>query len=139
MSGDNNFGKGLLIGFLTGGAVGAILALLYAPKSGRELREDLRSKADDYLDDAERYMSEAKGRAIDLINEGKKKSEKLIKDARDKSDELLKDAEKMFKDAKTKAGDYIQTGKESMDQKREQIKGAIKAGVEAYKEAKKEE
>ena len=139
MSGDNNFGKGLLIGFLTGGAVGAIIALLYAPKSGRELREDIRNRTDDYLDDAERYMSEAKGKAMDLINDGKKKSDKLIRDAREKSDELLKDAERMFKDAKSRAGDYIQSGKESVDQKREQIKGAIKAGVEAYKESKKEE
>jgi gas vesicle protein len=137
MSNDSNFGKGLLIGFLTGGAIGAVIALLYAPKSGRELRSDIRHKADDYLDDAERYISEAKDKAIDLINEGKRKSDRLIKDAKDKSDQLLKDAEKMFTDAKSKAGDYISTGKENIEQKRDQIKGAIKAGVDAYKEAKK--
>jgi len=138
MSHENNFSKGLLIGLLTGGAIGAVLALLYAPKSGRELRNDIRLKADDYLDDAERYITEAKDKAIDLINDGKRKSDKLIKDAKDKSDVLLKDAEKMFKDAKTKAGDYIETGKESIDHKRDQIKSAIKAGVDAYKETKKE-
>ena len=138
MSHENNFSKGLLSGLLTGGAIGAVLALLYAPKSGRELRNDIRLKADDYLDDAERYITEAKDKAIDLINDGKRKSDKLIKDAKDKSDVLLKDAEKMFKDAKTKAGDYIETGKESIDHKRDQIKSAIKAGVDAYKETKKE-
>jgi len=138
MSHENNFSKGLLIGLLTGGAIGAVLALLYAPKSGRELRNDIRLKADDYLDDAERYITEAKDKAIDLINDGKRKSDKLIKDAKDKSDVLLKDAEKMFKDAKTKTGDFLETGKENIDHKRDQIKSAIKAGVDAYKETKKE-
>jgi gas vesicle protein len=138
MSHENNFSKGLLIGLLTGGAIGAVLALLYAPKSGRELRNDIRLKADDYLDDAERYIIEAKDKAIDLINDGKRKSDKLIKDAKDKSDVLLKDAEKMFRDAKTKTGDFLETGKENIDHKRDQIKSAIKAGVDAYKETKKE-
>jgi gas vesicle protein len=139
MSEETNFGKGLLIGFLTGGAVGAVIALLYAPKSGSELRHDIREKADDYLDEAEKYISEAKDKAIDMINDGKKKSDKLIRDAKEKSDQLLKDAEKMFKEAKSKSDEFIQTGKENIDQKRGQIKGAIKAGVDAYKETKKSE
>lgn len=134
-----NFRKGLLIGLLTGGALGAVLALLYAPKSGKELRRDIRNKADEYMDEAEKYIADAKDKAIDLINEGKKRSEKLIKDAREKSDQLLKDAEKVFKDAKDKAGDVIQSGKDVVEQKRDQIKSAIKAGVEAYKETKRSE
>lgn len=69
---ENNMGKGLLIGFLAGGAVGAVLALLYAPKSGKELRNDIKVKADGYLDEAEKYIAEAKDKAKDLINEGKK-------------------------------------------------------------------
>lgn len=132
-----NFRKGMFIGFLTGGALGAALALLYAPKSGKELRKDIRDKSDEYLDEAEKYIAEAKDKAIDLINEGKKRSEKLIKDAKDKSDQLLKDAEKLFHDAKGKGSEYLSTGKESIEQKKDQVKSAIKAGVDAYKETKK--
>ena len=44
--------KGLLIGFLTGGIVGAAIALLYAPKSGKELRKDIKDKADEFKDEA---------------------------------------------------------------------------------------
>ena len=120
-----------------GGALGAALALLYAPKAGKELRKDIRDKSDEYLDEAEKYIAEAKDKAIDLINEGKKRSERLIKDAKDKSDHLLKDAEKLFNDAKGKGSEYLSTGKESIDQKKDQIKSAIKAGVDAYKETKK--
>lgn len=139
MAQDNNIGKGIVIGFIAGGALGAALALLYAPKSGRELREDIRGKTDEALDEAEKYIAEAKDKAIDLINDGKKKSDKLIKDAKEKSDKLLKDAEKVFEEAKTKAGEYVKTGKETAGQKRDQLKTAIKAGVDAYKETKKSE
>ncbi len=139
MAQENNFGKGLLLGLLTGGAIGAAFALLYAPKSGKELREEIKSKSDDYLEDAEKYLTEAKDKAINLINEGKKKSDKLIKDAKIKSDKLMKDAEKVMHDAKLKTSDYLKTGKETAGQKRDQIKTAIKAGVDAYKETKKSE
>ena len=35
MAQNNGLLKGLVIGVLAGGAVGALIALLYAPKSGR--------------------------------------------------------------------------------------------------------
>lgn len=135
----NNFSKGLLIGLFTGGALGAAMALLYAPKSGKELRKDIRDRSDEYLDEAEKYISQAREKAVDMINEGKKRSEKLIKDAKDRSDQLMKDAERVYKDAKGKASDSIKTGKESLDQKKEQVRDAIKAGVDAYKESKNTE
>ena len=136
MSQDNS-GKGLLIGFLAGGVVGAIVALLYAPKSGRELRNDIRTKSDEYYDDVEKYFAEARDKAKDLINEGKKKSDKLISDAKVKSEELLKDAERIFNDAKSKAEGYVSKGKDTIDQETAKVKTAIKAGVDAYKETKK--
>ncbi len=46
MAENNGMVKGLVIGLLAGGAIGAIVALLYAPKSGKELRADIREKAD---------------------------------------------------------------------------------------------
>ena len=133
---ENNVGKGLLIGFLAGGAIGAILALLYAPKSGKEFRSDIKEKADEYLGEAEKYIADAKDKAKDMINEGKKKSEKLISDAKIKSEELLKDAEKIFGEAKLKATTTINTGKENIESESGRLKEAVKAGVDAYKSAK---
>ena len=136
MSEESNLGKGVIIGFIAGGALGAALALLYAPKSGKELRQEIKVKTDDYLGEAEKYIAEAKDKAIDLINEGKKKSEKIIKDARVKSEELLKDAEKVLEDARSKTDELVKTGKEKVGKKSGQLKTAVKAGVEAYKETK---
>jgi len=136
MENDNNAGKGLLIGLLAGGAIGAVLGLLFAPKSGKELRNDIRIRTDEYLDDADRYIADARTKAKDLINDGKKKSEKIISDAKTKSDELLKDAEKVFNDAKAKANTAYQSGKKTVEDETGKLKTAFKAGVDAYKESK---
>ncbi len=133
---NNNLTKGLLLGFLAGGAAGAILALLYAPKSGKEFRADIKHKADDYLEEADKYLSEAKDKAMDLINEGRKRSEKIIKDAKSKSDDILKDAEKIFHDAKAKTSDAVHSGKVKVESEAGRIKDSVKAGIDAYKEAK---
>jgi gas vesicle protein len=54
---------GVLLAFLAGGLVGAGLALLYAPVSGREARErigglaeDLRKKTDEWAGDAKKKV-----------------------------------------------------------------------------------
>ena len=126
MSQDNGMVKGLLIGLLAGGVVGAIIALLYAPKTGRELRADIKTKAGDLAKDAEEYVEVAKSKAVDIINEGKKKSEQLISDAKKRAETLLVDAEKILSGAREKAGTLAEEGT--------RIKGAIKAGVDAYKD-----
>lgn len=132
-----NKGSGLFFGFLAGGIIGAVVALLYAPKSGREFRKDIKEKTDGYLDDVEKYMAEAREKAKNLINEGKKKSEKIIDEAKVKSEEILKDAEKLLKDAKVKTGEALHSSKGILDSESGKIKSAVKAGVDAYKETKK--
>jgi gas vesicle protein len=136
MAGDNNSGKSLLVGLFLGGAIGAALGILFAPKAGRELRQDIKNKSDEYIDETEKYIADARTKAKDLINEGKKRSEKLISDAKTKSDELMKDAEKVFNEAKQKASGAIQTGKKNLESESDKLKTAFKAGVDAYKESK---
>lgn len=76
MADENGLGKGLFLGLLAGTLIGSAIALLYAPKSGKELRGELRSKGEELLDESEEYLEKAKVRASELINDGKKKSEK---------------------------------------------------------------
>lgn len=118
---ENKMAKGLMVGFFTGGIVGAVIALLYAPKSGKELRDDIKRKSTELVDEAEEYLETAKKKANDLINEGKEKSNQLISDAKVKAQSLFKDAEKILSDAKGKASDEAT-----------RLKSAVKAGVEAF-------
>lgn len=117
--------KGLLIGFLAGSVVGAIAALLYAPKSGKELRSDIKRKAGDIKEDAAEYMKAARQKTVDLVNQGKERSDRVISDAREKAEHILGDAEKMLTGIRERA--TTEGGK---------VKSAFRAGVEAYKNEK---
>ncbi len=133
---ENKMAKGLMLGFLTGGIVGAVIALLYAPKSGKELRNDIKQKKDELLDDTTEYMKIAKAKANELINEGKKNSEQLIKDAKEKAKALLDDANTVLNEAKAKTSDKLGAAKEKIVTETERIKDAFKAGLDAYNEEK---
>lgn len=56
---------------LFGLGVGALIALLYAPKAGEEMREDLRRKANDSTDYIKRRSDEVRKQAGDMIEKGK--------------------------------------------------------------------
>ena len=136
MSQENGYVKGLFIGLLAGGAIGAIVALLYAPKSGKELRKNIKSKTDEYYDETEKFIADAKVKAKDMMNEGKKRSEQMISNAKSKSEELLKNAERIFSEAKSKTGSFFLSGKEVVDGETAKLKTAFKAGVDTYNETK---
>ena len=117
--------KGFLIGFLAGGTVGAIIALLTAPKSGKELRGDIKQKSEEYYDEAEKYLADAKNKASELIN-----------DAKSKSQDILNTAGRIFKNAKAKTTGVINSGKEKIETETERLKSSVKDGIDAYNEAK---
>ncbi len=118
--------KGFLLGVLAGGIAGGLIALLYAPKSGRELRQDIGRKKDELISDAEEYIDIAKSKASDIIASGRKKADELIHDAKSKADSLSKGAGQMYTH-----------GKEMVIDEAAKIKDALRAGVDTYKEERK--
>lgn len=57
--------------FIVGLGIGALLGILFAPKSGEETRDYLSSKADEGRDYAQRKARELRERAEDLIERSK--------------------------------------------------------------------
>jgi gas vesicle protein len=57
--------------FVVGLGVGAMLGILFAPKSGEETRDYLTSKADEGRDYAQRKARELRERAEDLLERSK--------------------------------------------------------------------
>ncbi len=133
MSEDNGLGKGLIIGFLTGAAVGSIIALLFAPKSGKELRSDIKQKSQDFMDEAGEVLETAKQKATVIINEGKKKSEEMVAEVKEKVEKLTDEAEKILANAKEKAGEFVDDGKSKLAKETDRIKNAVKAGLDTFK------
>ncbi len=114
--------KGLLIGFVAGAIAGAITALLYAPKSGKELRSDLKQKAEDLKRDAGEYAKAARAKAMDIINKGKSHSGNIVAEVSDEASKILDDADKVLSDIRERVAD--EGGR---------IKTAFRAGAETYK------
>jgi gas vesicle protein len=118
--------KGFLLGVLAGGITGGLIALLYAPKSGRELRQDIGKKKDELVGDAEEYIDIAKSKASDIIASSRKKADELISEAKTKAEYLTSGAGKM----------YTQ-GKDLVVDEAAKIKDAVRAGVDSYKDERK--
>ena len=57
--------------FLVGLGIGALVGILFAPKSGEETREYLSAKADEGREYAQRKARELRERAEDLVERGK--------------------------------------------------------------------
>jgi gas vesicle protein len=57
--------------FLVGLGIGALVGILFAPKSGEETREFLLHKADEGRDYAQRKAQELRERAEDFVEQGK--------------------------------------------------------------------
>lgn len=57
--------------FLVGLGIGALIGILFAPKSGEETREYLSSKADEGREYAQRKARELRERAEDLLERSK--------------------------------------------------------------------
>ncbi|HEX9653361.1 MAG TPA: YtxH domain-containing protein, partial [bacterium] len=80
MSNNGDSGFDFFKGFLFGGVVGAVLALLYAPKSGKETRDEIRKRSLELRDDAEAKLELAKQQAETYLDEAKKKLDELRKE-----------------------------------------------------------
>ncbi len=61
----------VLVSFVAGAAIGAGLALLYAPKSGREMRENIADLTEDAVDKIKEYAKEAQDKIKTAIEDGK--------------------------------------------------------------------
>lgn len=75
---------------LIGLGVGAALGLLLAPKTGKQLRKDLRRSYDDALDTVSDWTDEAKGRFEEVVEKGSDFADELRSKAAPLSDLLRK-------------------------------------------------
>lgn len=114
-----NFIKGVLIG----GLVGAVLGILFAPKSGRETREDLADMADELLTKAREEYEVAL-----------EKSRKTYETAVKRLKALESSAMERVGDVDDKAGELLSKGKETLEEGRGRLKKAFEAGAAVFKD-----
>jgi gas vesicle protein len=106
--------------FLAGAGIGAIIALLFAPKAGRELRDDIAGatrRSIDYANDNARALGQ---RASDIYSTGREKASELYDLSREKTT------------------GFVEAGKGVITDQKERVAAAIEAGKKAYQEKKAE-
>ncbi|MDD5360733.1 MAG: YtxH domain-containing protein [Ignavibacteria bacterium] len=79
--------SGIFFGLVLGGAVGSAIALLYAPKEGKYLRRDISRKANEFVDEERKKVSdswngikEKTGHILDSANDAVKSNVEFITD-----------------------------------------------------------
>jgi gas vesicle protein len=115
---------------LIGGGIGAILALLFAPKSGQELRGDIADVTKKGIEKSKETAGHLQEAAGDYYEVTREKANELYKTAQETAGEL---SEK----AKVAAGEIGEKAKSAAAQTTNPITAAIDAGKEAYKEEKR--
>jgi gas vesicle protein len=100
--------SGFVLSFLIGGVVGSAIALMYAPKSGKNLRNDIGRKTNE------------------LIDQGKKLTYDSWNGAKETAETTL-----------DSANEFLNSGVEKIVSKAERVKDSFKTGIEAYKEERK--
>jgi gas vesicle protein len=103
---EGNGGDKLLF-FIAGAGIGAVLGLLFAPKSGRETREIIARSATE----GREYFTSKMNEGRQYLEEGKRKV----------TDDF---------------GSFVDRSKEAVQRQKEQLTAAFEAGKAAYREEK---
>ena len=104
---------------IIGGGIGAVIALLFAPKSGKELREDIADVSKKGLEKGKEAAAQLQERAGEYYETGREKAGEL------------------YQTAQEKAAEYSDKAKAAAARTANPFSAAIDAGKEAYTQEKR--
>jgi gas vesicle protein len=126
---DNNISTRLTY-LLIGGGIGAVLALLFAPKSGQELRGDIADATRKGIDKSREAAQQLGDRAGEYYEQTRERATELYSQASDKASGL-------YSQAAERVGEVAQTARETATRQTSTVAAAIDAGKKAYQEEKR--
>jgi gas vesicle protein len=118
---DNDSNSGGFGWFLAGLGIGALVGVLYAPKSGRETREDLAAAA-----------LEARDRANQLYNQGIEQAGQYVQQGKQVAGQYADKGKEYYDKGRTQWTQYVDKGKDLLQTQAEAVTAAVDAGKEAY-------
>ncbi len=122
---DNESGASGFGWFLAGLGVGALIGVLYAPKSGKETREDIVSGALD-----------AKERAAVLAQRGAEAANQYVEQGRQAVNQYVEQGKQVAREyydkGRSQWTEYVEKGKHLVNEQQEKVAAAVEAGKEAY-------
>ena len=130
MGNDNDNISTRLTYLLIGGGIGAVIALLFAPKSGQELRGDLADATRKGIDKSREAAQQLGEKAGEYYETGRERASELYTQAAGKASDL-------YSQASSKVGEVAHTARETAARQTSTVAAAIDAGKKAYQEEKR--
>lgn len=111
--------------FLAGLGLGALIGVLYAPKSGRETREDLaygaregteylKQRSKEAADQVNTLVERGKGQVTEYVNQGVAQGKQVVERSRAQWEE------------------FVNQGKQLVNEQADKVAAAVEAGKQAY-------
>jgi gas vesicle protein len=133
MGNDRDYGDNVstrLTFFLIGAGIGAVLALLFAPKSGEELRNDIADATRKGIDKSRDAAQQFGVKAGEYYDATREKAGEYYEATRDRASDL-------YQTASTKAGEAAAAARDAATRQAGSVQAAIEAGKKAYVEEKR--
>ena len=110
--------------FLAGLGVGALVGILYAPKSGKETREDIAQGAREGTEYLRARGREAAAQVSDMVDKGKAQVSEYVDRGREVVDR-----------GRSQWEEFVQRGKNLVTEQSGRVTAAVDAGRQAYQTA----
>jgi len=118
---------------IVGGGIGAIIALLFAPKSGQELREDIADVTRKGIEKSKETAAQLQEKAGDYYEVSREKASELYDTATEKAGELTEKAKAAAARTANPFSAAIEAGKDAYTQeKRKSESKSITEGRASY-------
>jgi gas vesicle protein len=140
MGNDRDYGDNIstrLTYFLVGAGIGAVLALLFAPKSGEELRNDIADATRKGIDKSKEAAQQLGVKATEYYDTTRAKAGEYYETAGEYVEATREKATELYDTATTKAAEVAAMTRDAAARQAGSISAAVEAGKKAYVEEKR--
>ena len=118
--------------FLAGLGVGALVGVLYAPKSGKETRDDIVTGALDAKERAAALAQRGADAASQYTEQGKQVVNQYVDQGKQVAGEYVDKGREYYDKGRSQWTEYVEKGKHLVNEQQEKVAAAVDAGKDAY-------
>lgn len=130
--------ESFVLGTFVGAAVAGITALLFSPKSGKDMRHEIGTQADKAKDQARDYVQLAKDKGLELKDTAEKAGSEYLENASATYEQLTHQAGSDMNETKDNLDEIKKEARETAENMKETLKEGTERDMEITKETGKD-